>query len=64
MREHFIERPENLQERLNAGWGRTNPLSVVSMWNRLGRVMGGDEESPEVSEALKVGQAVFVKLVS
>jgi hypothetical protein len=26
--------------------------------------MGGDEESPEVSEALKVGQAVFVKLVS
>jgi hypothetical protein len=63
VREHFIERPENLQERLNAGWGRTNSLSVVSMWNRLGGVMGGDEEGSKLSESLKIDSAVFVKLV-
>jgi len=33
------------------------------MESGLYRVMGGDEEGSEVSEPLKVGPAVFVKLV-
>ena len=66
VRTHFIELPENLQERLNTAeyvTGRTNSLSAVSRWNRLGGVMGGDEEGAEVSEPLKIGSTVFVKLV-
>lgn len=39
--------------------------SVISCFlcgSRLGGVMGADEEGSELSEPLKVGPAVFVKL--
>ena len=60
--EHLIEWPEKLQERLTASWGRTDPVSVVSIWNRLGGVMGGDEKGSKLSETLKIEPAIFVKL--
>jgi hypothetical protein len=44
-------------------WGLIDPLSFISIWNRLDDVMGGDEEGSELSESLKIGPAVFLKLV-
>jgi hypothetical protein len=40
-----------------------DPFTLVPTQYRLEDVMGGDEEVSEVSEAFKVGQTVFVKLI-
>ena len=64
--EGLVDRWTRVLSKLSRGheggaWGR----SVVAQFysgSRLDGVMGGDEEGSELSEPLKVGPAVFVKL--